>query len=120
MSDQINEMQDDVVVLVDPEGKEVRFEFVDVVEREDKMYAILHPIDEVEGVEDDSCVIFNMDIQEDDSVLLNPVENEEELNAVYEQYVSINEGDCDCDSECADDCDCGCKEGEGCNCGSDK
>ncbi len=120
MSDNVNNGQDDVIVLVDPNGKEVRFEFVDVVEREEKMYAILHPLDELEGIEDDTCVIFNMEVQEDDSVLLNPIEDEDELNAVYEQYVQLCESDCDCDDDCDDDCDCGCREGGDCGCNCDK
>lgn len=116
MSDQINEMQDDVIVLVDPEGKEVRFEFIEVIEKDDKMYALLHPLDDLEGVDEDSCVIFNMDVQDDDSVLLNPIESEDELNAVYEQYISIHEADCDCEEEC----DCGCNEGKECSCNGEK
>ncbi|NCA67109.1 MAG: DUF1292 domain-containing protein [Clostridia bacterium] len=124
MSDKIINEQDDVIVLVDPNGKEVRFEFVDVIERDDKMYAILHPLDELDGIEDDTCVIFNMDVQDDDSVLLNPIEDEAELNAVYEQYVQLCESDCDCEEDgeecCDDDCECGCREGGECGCNCDK
>jgi uncharacterized protein YrzB (UPF0473 family) len=108
MADENNNEQD-IVVLVDPNGKEVKFEFVDVVERDDKMYAVLHPVEQLEGMEEDSCVIFRMEIQDDDSVLLNAIEDENEVEAVYEQYVQLCESDCDCDDEC---------EGGECNCGS--
>lgn len=117
MSDKINNEQDDIIVLVDPDGKEVRFEFVNVIDRDDKMYAILHPVDKLDDIEEDACVIFNMEVQDDDSVMLNPIEDEDELNAVYQQYVELCESDCDCDSsECECDssdcngCDCGCKD----------
>jgi len=107
MADDINNEQD-IVVLVDPNGKEVKFEFVDVVEREDKMYAVLHPIEPLEGMDEDSCVIFAMEVQDDDSVLLNAIEDEAELEAVYAQYVELCESDCDCDEDCGvSGCDCG-------------
>ena len=56
-----NDMEDDldnIIVLNDEEGKEVQFEFLDLIEYEDEEYVILLPIEEENEEDAGEVVIF--------------------------------------------------------------
>lgn len=88
----------DVLYIADSKGKEVPFEVVKVIRYEDNDYAIMHPMEKFEALEDDSCVIFLMKEVEPDYVDLTPVEDEDVLDSVYALYVewatSVEENGC--------------------------
>ena len=70
---------DNVVILNDEEGNEVRFEFLDLVELEDEEYVVLLPIAE-EGEEEEGEV-----------VILKVEDTDEESDE--ESYVSVDDED---------------------------
>ena len=82
----MDEELDNVIVLNDEEGNEVRFEFLDLVELDDEEYVVLLPIAENEDAEGDGeVVILKLEDTEDDSDEESyvGVEDEEILNRVF-------------------------------------
>lgn len=69
---------DNIVILNDEEGNEVKFEFLDLVELDDEEYVVLLPVTE-EGEE------------EEGEVVILKVEDTDNENAEEESYVSIED-----------------------------
>ena len=80
-----NEELDNIIVLNDENGNEVKFEFLDLVELEEEEYVVLLPVSE-DGEEDEGEVVIlkledtDEDAEEESYV---GVENEEILNKVF-------------------------------------
>lgn len=80
-----NEELDNVVILNDEDGNEVKFEFLDLIELEDEQYVVLLPVLE-EGEEDDGeVVILKLEDSEEDSEQESyvSVDSEETLMKVF-------------------------------------
>ena len=81
----LGEDLDNVVVLNDEEGKEVRFEFLDLIEYENEEYVILLPLDENEDSEEVVILkVEDTDSAEEESYV--SVDDEEVLNTVFEIF----------------------------------
>ena len=80
-----NEELDNIVILNDEQGNEVKFEFLDLVELEEEEYVVLLPVSE-DGEEDEGEVVIlkledtDEDAEEESYV---GVEDEEILNRVF-------------------------------------
>ena len=80
-----NEELDNIIVLNDEQGNEVKFEFLDLVELEEEEYVVLLPVSE-DGEEDEGeVVILKLEDTDEDSEEESyvGVENEEILNRVF-------------------------------------
>ena len=83
-----NEELDNIVILNDENGEEVKFEFLDLVELDEEEYVVLLPVTE-EGEEDEGeVVILKVEDTDDDSEEESyvSVEDEEILNKVFEIF----------------------------------
>ena len=83
-----NEELDNIVILNDEYGEEVKFEFLDLVELDEEEYVVLLPVTE-EGEEDEGeVVILKVEDTDDDSEEESyvSVEDEEILNKVFEIF----------------------------------
>ena len=81
-----NEMEeelDNIIVLNDEEGKEVQFEFLDLVEYENEEYVVLLPIEEAEDDAGEVVILKVEDTESEEEESYVGVEDEEELNAVF-------------------------------------
>ena len=80
-----NEELDNIIVLNDEDGNEVKFEFLDLVELDDEEYVVLLPVTE-EGEEDEGEVVIlkleDTDEEADEESYVG-VEDEEILNKVF-------------------------------------
>ena len=77
-----NEELNNIITLNDEEGKEVQFEFLDLIEYNEEEYVILLPVEETE--EAGEVVILKVEHTEsEDEESYIGVEDEEELNAVF-------------------------------------
>lgn len=94
---------DEVITLYDDENKPVDFYEVAVVEFEEQLYALLQPVEALEGVEEDEAIIFHIVEQNDKEDLFEPVLDERVLEEVFDEYIKAV-----ADSECG----CGCEECE--------
>ena len=107
--------EDEIVTLYDDNGEPIDFYEVACVEYEGDFYALLEPVEEMEGVEEGEVFIFKVEESEneDEEDKFIPLEDEALMDAVFEEYLRVAEGcGCDCD-ECGhhdhchdDDCDC--------------
>lgn len=82
---------DNKIILDDEEGNEVEFEFLDVVELDDKEYVVLLPVEEAEKGE---VVIFRIEGEGDDESYVS-LDNEEEAERVFEAFKEKTKDDFD-------------------------
>ena len=73
----------DNVKLEDNSGKEIEFEQIAIVDYEEKYYAILHPVTEMEGVGEDEALVFLIDEEKDELIYC---EDESTALAVFAVY----------------------------------
>ena len=79
---------DNIIILNDEDGNEVRFEFLDLVELDEEEYVVLLPVTE-EGEEDEGeVVILKLEDTDEDSEEESyvGVEDEEILNKVFTMF----------------------------------
>lgn len=106
-------IDDEVITLYDDKDNPVKFREVACVEYNDEYYALVQPVEPMEGLGEDEALIFRLVEQEDEeSDLFVPVEDEATLEAVFEEYLRAcadDECGCGCGDECdcEDECDCG-------------
>ena len=79
---------DNIVILNDEDGNEVKFEFLDVVELDDEEYVVLLPVTEAGEEEEGEVVILKIEDTDDDSEEESyvSVEDEDTLNRVFEIF----------------------------------
>ena len=86
-NDEMDEELDNIIVLNDEEGKEVQFEFLDLIEYEDEEYVILLPVEEENDEDAGEVVILKVeDTESDDEESYVSVDDEETLNTVFEMF----------------------------------
>ncbi len=80
---------DNIVILNDEAGNEVKFEFLDLVELDEEEYVVLLPVD-AEGEEDEGEVVILKVEDNDDNELDEEsyvsIDDEETLNRVFEIF----------------------------------
>ena len=78
---------DNIVILNDEDGNEVKFEFLDLVELDDEEYVILLPVID-DGVEEEGEVVIlkveDTDSEDEESYV--SVDDQEILNKVFEIF----------------------------------
>ena len=76
---------DNIITLNDEEGKEVKFEFLDLIDFEDEQYVVLLPVLEEGDEHDGEVVILKLEDSEEDSDQESyvSVENEDTLMKVF-------------------------------------
>lgn len=91
MSEDINtpnngEELDNIIILNDENGNEVKFEFLDLMEYEGEEYIIL--LQTEEGEDNDEVVILKVEDVEDDPDMETyvSIDDEDTLNAVFEMF----------------------------------
>ncbi len=87
----LDEDNDDAIDLVDCDGQRIAFEQIAVVPYDDKIYCLLRPIDHVEGVAEDECIVFYVVEEEGKKPVLAIEEDLDKMNAVYNEYVKLAE-----------------------------
>ena len=80
---------DNIVILNDEDGNEVKFEFLDLVELDDEEYVVLLPVAEEGEEEDGEVVILKLEDNDDEDSEEESyvsVEDEDVLNKVFEIF----------------------------------
>lgn len=80
MNDNYDEL-DNIIVLNDEFGNEIKFEFLDLIEYNSEEYVVLYPIDEEN--DDGMVVILKVESLEDDSETYVSVDDDNIIQAVY-------------------------------------
>lgn len=80
---------DNIVVLNDEDGNEVKFEFLDLVELDDEEYVVLLPVSDAGEEEEGEVVILKIEDNDDENAEEESyvsVEDEEILNKVFDIF----------------------------------
>ena len=93
MNHDLDMEQENVVELVDEDGNAVRFEHLMTLEHEGKPYICLVPLDPMEDVSEDELVILRIETDDEGNDVYATVEDDAELDAVFEKYLEIAEAD---------------------------
>ena len=84
-----NEELENIVILNDEDGNEVKFEYLDSIELDDEEYIVLLPVTE-EGEEEEGEVVIlraeDTDSDDADEVSYVAVEDEDTLNKVFKIF----------------------------------
>ena len=84
----LDEDNKEPIVLSDEEGKRFTFEQIAVIPYNDKVYAVLKPVDHIDGVNDDEAIVFVVDERPTGSVLM--VESDEKVAiSVFDEYYNL-------------------------------
>ena len=83
-----NEMQDNIITLKDENGKDIKFEFLDVIEYNNDNYVVLLPVVEDGTEEGDEVVILREEglTEDGEDESYGTVEDETVLNQVFEIF----------------------------------
>lgn len=87
----MTEERDDIVVLVDENGDESEFEYLDTIEMNGNEYVVLIPFsekDETDFEDEEEVVILRIEHGSDGEDSFVSIEDEEELNEVFEEFQS--------------------------------
>ncbi len=82
--------EDEILTLTDEEGNEHDFSVIDMIEMEGSEYAILVPIEDQEGDEDEA-IILKIVTDDDGNEVLVDIEDDEEWEKVADTYASMIE-----------------------------
>ncbi|HHV29213.1 DUF1292 domain-containing protein [Acetivibrio mesophilus] len=96
----MTEERDDLVVLVDENGEENEFEHLDTIDYNGNEYVVLLPIEQSEEEKDmEEVVILRIDQSADGEDSFVTVEDDEELDAVFEEFKMRMEEEFEFDEE---------------------
>lgn len=86
MSEELDEeldLEDEVIELVDDDGKIIKFKLLDVTEYKGEKYTLLLAAEPNDEIGEDEVVIFRLNEEEE---VLEPIEDEKLLEEVFEFY----------------------------------
>ena len=78
----------DDITLYDENNNPVDFEQIAVIPLEDRLFAILKPVDPLEGVNEDEGIVIEIDEEEDN---IYTVDDDKIVDKVFEEYYKLNE-----------------------------
>ena len=83
----LDENNDENLVLYDENDNAVEFEQVAVIPYCEKVYAILSPVQKIEGVADEAFVFVIEEIDDEDCIVM--VQDNEIIDAVFVEYYKL-------------------------------
>ena len=87
MTEDMDILENENVVLVDEDGEEHTFTMLDVIEVDGNEYAILQPVDEdMDDDEEPEAVILKIETDEKGEEILTDIENDEEWEKVADAW----------------------------------
>ena len=84
----LDESNVDPITLQDDKGNRISFEQVAVVPYKEKIYAILKPIDKIEGIAEDEAIVFVADESVSPTVL-RVEQNQEIAVKIFDEYYNL-------------------------------
>lgn len=83
----------DIVELIDEDGNEVSFEHLMTLNYNNNNYICLVPVEPMEDVAEDELVILRIETDEEGNDAYATIDDDDELDAVFEKYLEIAEAD---------------------------
>ena len=109
--DDVNEQEDeDIITLHNYEtDKDEEFYHLATLDVDGKWYIVMQPVEALPDIGEDEVLIYEIVTDKAGESTFKPIESEEELQKVFDEFIrELEEHGCDCD----DCCDC---DHEGCN-----
>lgn len=88
--DEVMQEEDELIELVDEEGKIIKFRLLDVTEYKGRKYTLLLAAEPNEEIGEDEVVIFRYN---EDEQTLDPIEDEALLQEVFDFYQAEEDED---------------------------
>lgn len=85
----LDEDNEDPITLYDEADKAFRFDQVAIIPMDNKLYAILKPIDEMEGVADDEAIVFYVNEDGEGDAVLEVETDEPTAMLVFDEYYKL-------------------------------
>ena len=83
------EINENIIETVTEDGEKVKFEIFEIIEFEEKEYALLTPVESDETEEDD-LVLMRL-LQEDDEYVFETIDDDDEFDRVSEYLEELGE-----------------------------
>ena len=83
--------EDDLITLLDANGNEIDFVEIAGIAYKGNFYAILQPVEQLEGMEDDEALVFKVSATEDGENKFEIELDDEIINAVFDEYTRLYE-----------------------------
>ena len=85
----LDEDNEDPITVYDENDKAINFDQVAIIPMDEKLYAILKPIDEMEGVADDEAIVFYINETGDGDATLEIETDESVAMRVFDEYYNL-------------------------------
>lgn len=85
--------EEDIVELTTEDGKKLKFYFVGTIEYKGKNYSAFEPAEQIDGIEDDDLIIFELSGDDEETADLLPIEDDALLDEVFEEFCRVLEED---------------------------
>lgn len=86
----LDENNSDDIILYNENNEAIAFEQIATIYLGEEPFFILHPVEEVEGVAEDEALVFGIAIEDGEEVL-DVVDNDDIVDAVFDEYYSMLE-----------------------------
>ena len=100
--EELDEELDDIITLQSAEGDEIDFIEVAGIEYENAYYAILQPVELLEGMEEDEALVFKVSQNEDGSDKFEIELDDGVIDAVFAEYNKLLD---EAEAEEGEECD---------------
>ena len=87
----LDEDNEDPITLYDENSKAYKFDQVAVIPLDEKLYAILKPIDALEGVADDEAIVFAVNDNDGETSLIVEIDESIAMRVFDEYYKLLDE-----------------------------
>ena len=84
---------EEIVELTADDGRKLKFYFVGTIEYKGKNYSAFEPAEQIDGIDDDDLIIFELSGDDEETAELLPIEDEGLLNEVFEEFCRVLEED---------------------------
>lgn len=84
------EMPSQIIEIEDEEGKVKKAELLDIIEMDDKEYALLYPIDEDNSNNDQEAIVMRL-VEDGDSDYFERIEDDDEFEKISNYIMEIQE-----------------------------
>ncbi len=84
---------ENIVELTADDGKKLKFYFVGTIEYKGKNYSAFEPAEEIEGIEQEDLIIFELSGDDEETAELLPIEDEALLDEVFQEFCRVLEED---------------------------
>lgn len=87
----LDENNREPVTLADERGRAITFKQVAVIPYNEKIYCILKPLENIDGVADDDAIVFRVDENDDGDNIICVERSESIALTIFEQYYDLVE-----------------------------